>query len=65
MKQTAQKKPKVFRTLIRRIHMGNKGITKCKLPGKNEKTSCLSFSACNGALCETQGAFLIHHIEGG
>lgn len=26
MKQTAQKKPKVFRTLIRLIHIGNKAL---------------------------------------
>lgn len=28
MKQTIQKKPKVFRTLIHRIHMDNKAIRK-------------------------------------
>ncbi|WP_199698251.1 hypothetical protein [Dehalobacter sp. MCB1] len=28
MKQTAEKKPKVFRTLIRQVHTGNKKIQK-------------------------------------
>ena len=69
MKQTAQKKPKVFRTLIRRIHMGNKAVqkdNKMQTAGKNGKTSCLSFSASNGALCKKhRELFLIHYLEGG
>ncbi|EQB20429.1 hypothetical protein UNSWDHB_2257 [Dehalobacter sp. UNSWDHB] len=37
MKQTAEKKPKVFRTLIRQVHTGNKKILKDNIVQAAEK----------------------------
>lgn len=39
MKQTTQKKPKVFRTLIHRIHIDNKAIRKDDKTQTAEKES--------------------------
>jgi hypothetical protein len=63
MKQTAQKKPKVFRTLIRRIHISRKTVRdESNGPAAGERTKSrkptrLSFSARNSALCENTGSF--------
>lgn len=51
MKQTGQKKPKVFRTLIRLIHTGDRSLKEdshipdSKEKCENRRDSLLSFSA--------------------
>lgn len=63
MKQTTQKKPKTFRTLILRIHITRKAVWEesnepaVRRKDEKQKTTRLSFSARNDAFCENTGSF--------
>lgn len=68
MKQTVQKKPKVFRTLIRRIHISRKtvrdesnGTAAGRKNEKQETPPAFLFRPVIALSVKTQGAFLINH----
>ncbi|AHF09012.1 MULTISPECIES: hypothetical protein [Dehalobacter] len=68
MKQITQKKPKTFRTLIRRINMGSKELQnedKVQGGGKSVKTFPFLFRPVITLSVKTQEVFLFITTEGG